>query len=34
MRAVGSGLSEGCINALVVSGEIKAKVARRSSSQR
>jgi hypothetical protein len=34
MRAVGSGLSQGCINALVVSGEVKAKVARRGSSQR
>jgi hypothetical protein len=34
MRAVGSRLSQGCINALVVSGEVKAKVARRTSSQR
>jgi hypothetical protein len=34
MRAVGSRLSEGCINALVVSGEVKAKIARRVSNQR
>ena len=34
MRAVGSRLSEGCINALVVSGEVKAKIARRVSIQR
>lgn len=34
MRAVGSSLSQGCINALVVSGEVKAKVARRTSSPR
>jgi hypothetical protein len=34
MRAVGGRLSQGCINALVVSGEVKAKVARRTSSQR
>ena len=34
MRAVGSRLSQGCINALVVSGEVKAKIARRTSSQR
>jgi hypothetical protein len=34
MRAVGSKLSPGCINALVVSGEVKAKVARRTSSRR
>jgi hypothetical protein len=34
MRAVGSSLSEGCINALVVSGEVKAKIARRTSTGR
>jgi hypothetical protein len=34
MRAVGGRLSQGCINALVVSGEVKAKVARRTSGQR
>jgi hypothetical protein len=35
MRAIGHKLSQGCINALVASGEVsKAEVARRSASQR